>query len=115
MRSLKRGRVEVAVLQETKIPKGKFAAQSYRGYTIRMSPSSGKNCGGVELVVPETKRFTVESAKVVGSKVISFQLLMRKDERWHVVRDVILSPSDKEGAARRLAMEALDGQTPFDW
>ena len=114
MRSLKRGRVDVAVLQETKIVKAKFAAWSYRGYTLRVPPSSGKNCGGIGLVVGEANRFTVESAKVVGPNVISFQLLTRKDGRWHVVGCCFL-PSDKEGAARRLTMEALDAKIPFDW
>ena len=55
----------------------------------------------------ETKRFTVKNAKVVGRNIISFQLLIRKDEWWHVVGYYFPS-SDKEGAARRLAMEALD-------
>ena len=81
MRSLKRGRVDVAVLQETKIAKANFAARSYRGYTIRVSPSSGKNCGGVWLVFKETEHFTVENAKVVGTNVMSFQLLTKADER----------------------------------
>ena len=85
VRSLRRGRIDVAVLQETKIAKANFAARSYRGYTIQVSPSSGKNCGGVGLAVRETKRFTVENPKVVGPNVLSFQLLTRKDERWHVV------------------------------
>ena len=63
MRSLRRGIVDVAVLQETKIAKANFAAWSYRGYTIRVSPPSDKNCGGVGLVVRETKCFKVENAK----------------------------------------------------
>ena len=107
VRSLKRGRVDVAFLQETKIAKAKFAARAYRGYTIRVTPASGKNCGGVGLVYRETKRFSVENAKVVGPNVISFLLITHKKERWHVVGGYF-PPSDKEGAARRLAMEALD-------
>ena len=38
VRSLKRGLIDVAILQETKIAKANFAAQSYQGYTIRVSP-----------------------------------------------------------------------------
>ena len=70
-------------------------------------------------MVRETKRFTVENAKVVGPNVISFQSLARKEERWHVI-GCHFPPSNKEGAARHLAMEALDAaarglQTPFGW
>ena len=81
MRSPQRGRVDTAVLQETKIAKANFAARNYRGYTIRVAPSSGKNCGGVGLVFKETGHFTVENAKVVGPNVVSFQLLTKEDER----------------------------------
>ena len=81
VRSLRRGRVDVAILQETKIPKANFAAWSYRGYTIRVSPPSGKNCGGVGLMVRETKRFTVENGKAEGPNILSFQMLTRKDKR----------------------------------
>ena len=92
----------MTILLETKIRKAKFVARSYRGYTIRVSPSGGKNCGGVGL------QFTVENAKAVVPNVISFQLLLtRKDERWHMV-GYYSPPSNKEGAMRRLAMEALD-------
>ena len=54
----------------------------------------------------ETKRFTVENAEVEGPNILSFQLLTRKDARWHDV-GCYLPPSDKGGEARRLAMAAL--------
>ena len=85
MRFIVWGRVDVAILQETKITKAKFTARSYRGYTIRVSPSSGKTYGRVGLVVRMTKQFTVENAKVIGPNAISFQFLTRKDKQWHVV------------------------------
>ena len=92
----------MTILQELKIAKAKFATWSYRGYTIRVSPSSGKIC------VRETKWFTVKNAKVVSPNIISFQLLTRKDERWHVV-GYYFPPFDNEGAASRLpTMEVLE-------
>ena len=85
VRALRRGRVDVAILQETKIAKAKFAPRSYKGYTTRVAPSSGKNCGGVGLVYKETSRFSVENAKVVGPNVVSFHLVTHEKERWYVV------------------------------
>ena len=63
----------------------KFAPRAYRGYTIRVSPSSGKNCRGVGLVYRKNRRFSVENTKVVGPNVISFELVLYKLERWYVV------------------------------
>ena len=76
-------------------------------FTHTPNKGSGKNCGDVRLVVRETKRFTVENAKVEGPNVLSFQMLTGKNERWHAV-GCYFPPSDKEGEARRLAMAALD-------
>ena len=93
-------------MQETKIAQAKFAPRAYRGYTIRVSPSSGKNCGGVGLVYRKSKRFSVENAKVVGPNVISFEMVLHKLEQWFVV-GCYFPPSDKGGEAQRLALSAL--------
>ena len=66
VRALRRGRVDVAILQETKIAKAKFAPRTHEGYTIRVAPSSGKNCGGVGLVYKETSRFLLKTRKSWG-------------------------------------------------
>ena len=86
-----------------------------------MSPPNGKKCGGVGLVVRETKRFTVENANVEWQNVLSFHMLTGKDERWHVV-GCYLPPSDKAGEARRTATghggarrRARGLQAPLDW
>ena len=107
VRALRNGRIDVAVVQETKIAEATFAPRQYRGYTIRVTPSSGRNCGGVGLIVRETEHFTVENVKVKGPNVISFQLVTGEEERWHIV-GAYFPPSDKNGKARRLAMAALD-------
>ena len=80
--AFKKERINVAILQETKIAQARFAPRAYRGYTIRVSPSIGKHCGGVGLVYHRNKRFTVENAKVVGPNVILFEMVFHELERW---------------------------------
>ena len=106
-RALRKGRIDVAVVQETKIVDATFAPRKYRGYTIRVTPPIGKNCGGVGLLVRETDHFVVENVAVKGPNVISFQLVTGEEERWHVV-GAYFPPSDRDGKVRRLAIAALD-------
>ena len=48
----------------------------------------------------------VEKAKVVGTNVLSFDLVLNKEERFFVVGCYFAS-SDKEGGAQRLVEQAL--------
>ena len=48
----------------------------------------------------------VENAKVVGTNVLSFELVLNKKERFFVV-GCYFPPSDKEGEAQRLVEQAL--------
>ena len=41
VRALQKSKEDVAVLQETKIAQEKFAPRRFRGYTIRVAPTSG--------------------------------------------------------------------------
>ena len=59
-RALRKSKVDVAVLQETKIAKAKFAPRRAEGYTIRVAPTSGRNCGGVALAVRENSQFPLQ-------------------------------------------------------
>ena len=49
--TLRKLKVDVAVLQETKIAQARFTPRCFEGYTIRVAPTSGKNCGNVALAV----------------------------------------------------------------
>ena len=46
-KALRKGRVDVAVVQETKITEAKFAARKFRGYDIRVTPPSDKTAAGL--------------------------------------------------------------------
>ena len=96
VRALRKSKVDVAVLQETKIAQAKFAPRRYKGFTIRVAPTSGQNCGGVALAVRENSLFRVENERVVGPNVISFEMVVAEDERWFVV-GCYLPPSDTGG------------------
>ena len=107
-RALRKSKVDVAVLQETKIAKAKFAPRRAEGYTIRVAPTSGRNCGGVALAVRENSLFRTENERIVGPNVISFEMVVARNERWFVV-GCYLPPSDKGGEAQRLVTAALEG------
>ena len=86
----------VTVLQETKIAQAKFAPWRFKRFTIRVPPTSGQNCGGVALAVRENSLFRTENERIAGPNVISFEMVVAKDERWFVV-GCYLPPSDKGG------------------
>ena len=77
--------------------------------------------GGVELIAKDNGAFSIENEKTVGPNVITFELITGKTasviERWYVAR-YYLPPSDKEGKAQRLVIQALKDQlkgiTPSD-
>ena len=69
VRALRKSKVDVAVLQETKIAQAKFAPRRYKGFTIRVAPTSGQNCGGVALAVRENSLFRTENERIVGPNV----------------------------------------------
>ena len=57
-------------------------------------------------MVRDSKWVRVENEKVVGNNVISFELVLNKEERFFAV-GCYFPPSDKEGEARKLAEKAL--------
>ena len=85
--------MDVAVLQETKISQAKFAPRRFKGYTMRVAPTNGQNCGGVVLAVREIPS-SIENERIVGPNVISFEMVVAKDKR-RVVVGCYLPPSDK--------------------
>ena len=110
VRALRKSRVDVAVLQETKIAQARFAPRRYKGFTIRVAPSSGENCGGVALVTRENSLFRTENERVIGPNVILFEMVIAKDERWFVV-GCYLPPSDKGGGGTA-AVDSRPGWIP---
>ena len=108
VRALPKSKVDNAVLQETKIEQAKFASRRFKGFTIRVAPTSGRNCGGVALAIRGNSLFRVKNERIVGPNVISFDLVVAENERWFVV-GCYLPPSDKGGKAQRLATAALEG------
>ena len=58
VRALRKSKVDVAVLlHEMKIAQAKFTPRRFKGSTIRVAPTSGRNCGGVAPGVRENSLF----------------------------------------------------------
>ena len=76
-RALGRLMVDIAVLGEVKITDPKYATKKWAGYEIWTAATGTANCGGVNLPVREkdNRAFTVENEKVVGSNVISCEMV----------------------------------------
>ena len=62
--------------------------------------------GGVALLARESDFVQVENAKVVGTNVLSCELVLNSDERFFVV-GCYLEPSDTLGRAQQLVERAL--------
>ena len=91
---------------ETKFLDPTFATKRWAGYDIKTAAAGTTSCGGVALLARKNDWATVENAKVVGTNVLSFELVLNKKERFFVV-GCYFPPSDKEGKARRLVEQAL--------
>ena len=99
--------VDIAFVHEVKIEDPVYATKQWAGYDILTSAAGSKNCGGVALMVRETDDFLVENAKVVGSNVISFEMVTGKHKRWFVV-GCYKPPSKKDGTTQRMVAAALE-------
>ena len=94
------------MVQETKITDPAFAAKRWEGYEIKSAASGSAHCGGVALLARESEWARVENTKIVGTNVLSFELVLNEEERFFAV-GCYLAPSDKAGEAQRLVVQAL--------
>ena len=57
-------------------------------------------------MVRENEWARVENTKVIGTNVLSFELVLNEEQRFFAV-SCYFAPSDKEGKAQRLVEQAL--------
>ena len=98
VRALEAANVDIAVVQETEFLDTDFATKWWAGNEIKTAAAGTTSCGGVALLARKHDLATVENAKVVGTNVLSFELVLNKKERFFVV-GCYFPPSDKEGKA----------------
>ena len=103
--------VDIAVLQEVKITDPKFAARKWAGYKILTAAAGTANCGGIALLVKEKDggSFSFENAKVIGTNVISCELVTGQYKSWLIV-GCYLPTSDTEGVTHRMVINALENR-----
>ena len=95
-RALRGANVDIAVVQETKILDPTFAAKKWAGYEIKSAAPGSASCGWVALLVRESKSARVENTKILGTNVLSFELVLSEEERFFAA-GCYFAPSDKEG------------------
>ena len=83
-----------------------FATKRWAGYEIKTVAAGIASCGGVALLVRENEWARVENTKVIGTNVLSFELVLNEEQRFFAV-SCYFAPSDKEGKAQRLVEQAL--------
>ena len=105
-RALKAANVDIAVVQETKFLDTDFATKWWAGYEIKTAAAGTTSCGGVALLAQKNDWARVENAKGVGTNVLSFELVLKKEERFFVV-GCYFPPFDKEGKAQWLVEQVL--------
>ena len=57
-RALRKSKVDITVIQETRIVQAKVAPRRFKGYIIRVTLTRGRNCDGVALAVRENSLFS---------------------------------------------------------
>ena len=104
--ALEAANVDIAVVQETKFLDVYFATKQWTEYNIKTAAVGTTSCRGVALLARKNNWVRVENAKVVRTNVLSFELVLNKEERFFVV-GCYFPPSDKEGGGKRLVKQAL--------
>ena len=84
-RALEKANVDIAFVQETKILSADFATKRWAGYDIRAAAAGSPSCGGVALLVRDSKWVRVENDKVLGNNVISFEMVLNEEERFFAI------------------------------
>ena len=90
-RSLDSLGVNIAVLQKTRLPAGRYTRFS-NGYAIVATPAPSHHQGGVALVWRDGEAYEVEEHKVYGPNVLAFELVTGVD-RYYCV-GAYIPPSD---------------------
>ena len=78
-----------------------FATKWWAGYEIKTAAVGTTSCGGVALLARKNDWTMAENAKVIGTNILSFEMVLNREERFFVV-GCYFPPSVQEGEAQRL-------------
>ena len=79
-RALQEANVDVVIVQETKILDPEFTTQKCTGCDIKVAALGSASCGRVTLLARESYWVRVENTRIIGTNLLSFELVLNKRE-----------------------------------